>query len=265
MATIEQDLLAIRKAVYGREIREAIADGIETCYEEVAAPGQIARIEQRANEIIASLPQDYTELNDWLKKQLYVTLAAAHVSQYWIPDEYDQYNCAALDGTITSNGLTITRENGFITLNGTLSAGSNNSLYVKLWPRELEVGVAQHGSQAMRDLLMDWSYNPLREYYDDRHTDLACAHLFCPLVSGTTTVLRGTRLVSAIPPTFEWAAAEEIPIGWGNMFYHMNFGDEGRQLFLELGNGTYTNYKFLPTFASNGTNFYINGTTLQII
>ena len=32
MATIDQDLAAIRTAVYGREVREAIADGIEHCY-----------------------------------------------------------------------------------------------------------------------------------------------------------------------------------------------------------------------------------------
>lgn len=35
MPTIEQDLQQIRKAVYGREVREAIADGIEHCYDDV--------------------------------------------------------------------------------------------------------------------------------------------------------------------------------------------------------------------------------------
>lgn len=35
MPSIEQDLLHIRKAVYGREVREAIADGIEQCYTDV--------------------------------------------------------------------------------------------------------------------------------------------------------------------------------------------------------------------------------------
>lgn len=32
MATIVQDVDQIRHAVYGREVREAIADGIEQCY-----------------------------------------------------------------------------------------------------------------------------------------------------------------------------------------------------------------------------------------
>lgn len=32
MATIIQDVYQIRHAVYGREVREAIADGIEQCY-----------------------------------------------------------------------------------------------------------------------------------------------------------------------------------------------------------------------------------------
>ena len=35
MPSIEQDLRQIRKAVYGREVREAIADGIEKCYQDV--------------------------------------------------------------------------------------------------------------------------------------------------------------------------------------------------------------------------------------
>lgn len=33
MATIQQDLAAIRRAVYGKDVREAIADGIENCYD----------------------------------------------------------------------------------------------------------------------------------------------------------------------------------------------------------------------------------------
>lgn len=32
MATVVQDVYQIRHAVYGREVREAIADGIEQCY-----------------------------------------------------------------------------------------------------------------------------------------------------------------------------------------------------------------------------------------
>lgn len=36
MPTITQDLAAIRKAIYGQEVRESIADGIEKCYAIIA-------------------------------------------------------------------------------------------------------------------------------------------------------------------------------------------------------------------------------------
>lgn len=35
MATIGQDIAQIRQAVYGEEVREAIADGIENCYKRI--------------------------------------------------------------------------------------------------------------------------------------------------------------------------------------------------------------------------------------
>lgn len=37
MATIAQDLQQIRTAVYGEEVREAIADGIELCYSDTTS------------------------------------------------------------------------------------------------------------------------------------------------------------------------------------------------------------------------------------
>ena len=263
MAAIDQDLLAIRRAVYGREVREAIAHGIETCYSEVSAPAQIARIENRVDEIIDSLPQDYTELNNWVKKQLYITLAAAHVSQYWIPDPDGDDGTTALDGTITTNGLTITRESGFITLNGTLSIDSGSFLHVKLWPGALAVGVAADGSQAQKDLLNGWSYDRLSEYYEMRHMDPSNAHLFCPIVSGATTVTRGTWLASAEPPSYQIDATDWVAIGFTNNV-NKDFMNTGRQLFLMLKSGTYTNYKFLPSIASGGNGFYVNGATLEI-
>lgn len=42
MSTIQQDIQAIRQATYGREVREAIADGIEKCYEDVSSAKTIA-------------------------------------------------------------------------------------------------------------------------------------------------------------------------------------------------------------------------------
>lgn len=42
MATIEQNVAAIRQAVYGRDVREAIAEGIEKCYTDVLQAKTIA-------------------------------------------------------------------------------------------------------------------------------------------------------------------------------------------------------------------------------
>lgn len=67
MATIQQDLAAIRAAVYGKDVREAIADGIEKCYEDSTAGAQIALIEQKGQETLDSIPDDYTALSDNLE------------------------------------------------------------------------------------------------------------------------------------------------------------------------------------------------------
>lgn len=47
---IEQDIAQIRTAIYGKEVREAIADGIERCYSESTAAGQIEQIEAAGEE-----------------------------------------------------------------------------------------------------------------------------------------------------------------------------------------------------------------------
>ena len=53
MGTIEQDLAAIRTAVYGKDVREAIADGIENCYNETSQSGY-----SQLNTRVTSLEQD---------------------------------------------------------------------------------------------------------------------------------------------------------------------------------------------------------------
>lgn len=40
--TLEQDIAAIRSAVYGREVRSAIADGIQKCYTDISSRVTIA-------------------------------------------------------------------------------------------------------------------------------------------------------------------------------------------------------------------------------
>ena len=42
MATVAQDVTAIRNATYGSEVREAIADGIENCYDDISTAKTIA-------------------------------------------------------------------------------------------------------------------------------------------------------------------------------------------------------------------------------
>lgn len=51
MPTIEQDVDSIRNAIYGKDVREAIADGIEKCYANV-------------EEIIDGIPSDYAALSN---------------------------------------------------------------------------------------------------------------------------------------------------------------------------------------------------------
>lgn len=61
--SIEQDIAQIRGAIYGREVRESIAHGLEQCYEDSTANAQIALIEAKGAETIASIPSDYSTLS----------------------------------------------------------------------------------------------------------------------------------------------------------------------------------------------------------
>ena len=60
---IDQFLAAIRQAIYGRDVREAIASGIEQCYEDSTASAQKADIEAKGAEVLASIPDTYENLN----------------------------------------------------------------------------------------------------------------------------------------------------------------------------------------------------------
>lgn len=63
MATIAQIVEQIRHAVFGKDVRENIAEGIEKCYEDSTANAQIALIEAKGAETIESIPDDYTKLS----------------------------------------------------------------------------------------------------------------------------------------------------------------------------------------------------------
>lgn len=58
MATLDQDVAAIREAVYGREIREAIADGLLRCKDEVDKKASEEFIRAEATKI-AGTTDDY--------------------------------------------------------------------------------------------------------------------------------------------------------------------------------------------------------------
>lgn len=61
---IDQFLAAIRQAIYGRDVREAIASGIEQCYNDSTASAQKADIEAKGAEVLASIPDTYEDLQN---------------------------------------------------------------------------------------------------------------------------------------------------------------------------------------------------------
>lgn len=72
MSAIQDDINAIRRAVYGKDVREAIADGIEQCYTDVSSAATLAdTAASNANTAAAAvdakldeIPDDYTDLVD---------------------------------------------------------------------------------------------------------------------------------------------------------------------------------------------------------
>lgn len=62
MATIAQIVAQIRTAIYGKDVRENIAQGIEKCYEDSTANAQIQAIINKGQETLDSIPEDYTAL-----------------------------------------------------------------------------------------------------------------------------------------------------------------------------------------------------------
>lgn len=197
-----------------------------------------------ASDLGLAEADEITDLETADAEQKKAWCAATRISQYW-DSSLEDY---AEDWTITANGLTITRKDGVIDLDGTLSIDSGKFLFVKLWPGALDSGVAEDGSAEAETLLAGWQYNKLQQYYDDRNTDTAVAHLVCPLLGGSTTVSRGTWLASAVPPDYEIAGEDWVAIGKTSEFDH-DFMTTGREIFLMLRAGQYSHYRFLPTIA----------------
>lgn len=161
--TITQVLNAIRTAVFGKDVREAIAAGIEKCYQDSTASGQIAEIEAAAEAARASIPQEYTALSDSVKTlESEMNLAGEKLSlndgtygksyeglvggEYWISENAGRCSIippirlgtSTLELTVNSgyrisireinpNTNRIVRDSGWILSNGTYEA---NSAYV---------------------------------------------------------------------------------------------------------------------------------------
>lgn len=124
MSSIEQDLSQIRHAIYGREVREAIADGIEQCYNDSTANSQIERINQNADEklreVLDEIPDSYEDLQD-------------DVSD--LKNAFAEYNCVDalvfLDGVNrTHNGITFHwNTDGSCTISGTATSAALDNKY----------------------------------------------------------------------------------------------------------------------------------------
>lgn len=81
MSAIQDDINAIRRAVYGKDVREAIADGIEQCYTDVSSA------KTRADDAIERISGDITGIvDDWL-------------------DEHPEATTTVQDGAITKAKL----------------------------------------------------------------------------------------------------------------------------------------------------------------
>ena len=94
MSTIEHDLAQIRQAVYGREVREAIADGIEHCYDDVSTSTTLADgAAERANTAAARSEDINEELGDNADALVLVqdTQPVEEFNKLWIKPGSEEY------------------------------------------------------------------------------------------------------------------------------------------------------------------------------
>lgn len=103
MPTIEQDVRQIRQAVYGREVREAIADGIEKCYDDVSSAKTIAddssaaatAAATSANTAAAAATTAAQNANDIVLVQADQPTAAGN--KLWVKPESEEYQVPTYD------------------------------------------------------------------------------------------------------------------------------------------------------------------------
>ena len=61
---IDNDLAAIKNAVYGEQVRDSIVSAIQKCYDDSTASAQIEAIEAKGAEVLDSIPDTYEDLQN---------------------------------------------------------------------------------------------------------------------------------------------------------------------------------------------------------
>lgn len=187
-----------------------------------------------------------SEVNDMTK----LLWASSHLSAIW--DEDLSYEAAA-DGSITANGVTITRTKGVIEIHGTVNAGSGNALYIPLSHGDLHADVIGFISESdIQDRSYEYGWNTSRQYYDGTMCDLSQGRLFCVVLSGTNDNARGTLFATSLAgqTSYDRVMLDNYGCYGSGTFDFM--GTTARLLFLILQDGvTYNHYRILPTIASD--------------
>lgn len=105
--SIAQDLIAIRSAMYGKDVREAIAHGIEQCYSDVSAAKTVADDSADAANEAAELANDkanlaneaVTTIDDKIDDIVLVQAdqPESSTNKIWIKPESDEYKVPTWD------------------------------------------------------------------------------------------------------------------------------------------------------------------------
>lgn len=105
--SITQDLIAIRSAMYGKDVREAIAHGIEQCYSDVSEAKTLADDSADAANNAAELANNKANLADEAVSTIddkiddivlvQADQPASSTNKIWIKPESDEYKVPTWD------------------------------------------------------------------------------------------------------------------------------------------------------------------------
>lgn len=132
MATIAQIVAQIRTAIYGKDVRENIAQGIEKCYEDSTANAQIQEIINKGQETLDSIPEDYTALTHEVDDLKSATNKFVYGMGAAIKGKYINSS-----GTIQNNSSFAYIVIPYTTGNIEISGATNNSGIVKYWNSDM--------------------------------------------------------------------------------------------------------------------------------